>query len=210
MITLESKMNERFGEVNLKNKDIVSVDIQEAYEDYITFDLYEWTEFINRNYMYNNITFLYNGYDTLGMVKEMDYKMWLMEIGVNEEVIRMSDFYDKGYGYFRYCMDSDIDEDLIVKLVQFMYINDINDSRDITDNMWSRFANDNGVESYDIQDLLQYSEDILSIPELMEYKLKYKNNIALCGGGLNECLKEVELALKGLKKDYETIDEYTY
>jgi hypothetical protein len=32
----------------------------------------------------------------------------------------------------------------------------------------------------------------------------------LCGGGINECLKEVEIALDALNKTYTTFDRFTY
>jgi hypothetical protein len=40
--------------------------------------------------------------------------------------------------------------------------------------------------------------------------LKRYNNIVLSGGGINECLKEVEIALKALKKPYQVDKNYTY
>jgi hypothetical protein len=54
------------------------------------------------------------------------------------------------------------------------------------------------------------SEDIgLDIYEVMDFLKKY-NNIILTGGGINECLKEVEIALLALDKPYRILKEYTY
>jgi photosystem II stability/assembly factor-like uncharacterized protein len=36
------------------------------------------------------------------------------------------------------------------------------------------------------------------------------NNIVLAGGGINECLKEVELALYALNKNFNILNQYTY
>jgi hypothetical protein len=36
------------------------------------------------------------------------------------------------------------------------------------------------------------------------------NNVVLVGGGVNECLREVEIAMDALGKQYITWDEYTY
>lgn len=36
------------------------------------------------------------------------------------------------------------------------------------------------------------------------------NNIVLCGGGINEFLKEVEIALQVLNKHYTVLTKYTY
>jgi hypothetical protein len=53
-------------------------------------------------------------------------------------------------------------------------------------------------------------EDIgLDIYEVMDFLKKY-NNIILTGGGINECLKEVEIALLALDKPYRILKEYTY
>ena len=32
----------------------------------------------------------------------------------------------------------------------------------------------------------------------------------LCGGGINECLKEVEIAIKAMDKNYRVLTNYTY
>jgi len=47
------------------------------------------------------------------------------------------------------------------------------------------------------------------IPDLMEESQPY-NNIILTAGGINECLKEVEIALTALNKPYSTYSEFTY
>jgi hypothetical protein len=36
------------------------------------------------------------------------------------------------------------------------------------------------------------------------------DNIVLVGGGIDECLKEVELAMDALGKNYDTWHEFTY
>ena len=63
------KKSRLINESNISEKTIINVDIQPEYEDYITFDLYEWVEYINKNSTNNDIIFLYNGEDTLGMIE---------------------------------------------------------------------------------------------------------------------------------------------
>ena len=36
------------------------------------------------------------------------------------------------------------------------------------------------------------------------------NRPTLTGGGVNECLKEVEIALKALEKPYKILNKFTY
>ena len=191
------------SEEGIENSVIINVDIQPEYEKYIAFNKGSWVDFINSSYWNNEIIFLYNGYDTLGMVSENEYKEWLYELGIEKEVIENSIFYDKGYAFFRYCMDNGIDDSDIISLVRFMIDNGINDSRDITEEMWELFSDG------DIKELMLYSDDMINIPDLMDFLSGY-NNIKLLGGGIKECLKEVEISLMVLDKSYNIINKYTY
>ena len=192
--------------VNLSGKTIINVDIQPEYESGFSHFTNEWIEFLNNSNENNNIIFLFNGPE-LGFPSESEYINWLYEQGINEDVIDNATIFDKGYAYFRYCLDEGIDEDQIANLVKFMIDNDINDSRDIDEDFWSKFIDQYGNE--DIKDLMEFSDDALYIPELMDF-LKNKSNIVLTGGGINECLKEVEIALLALDKNYQILSKFTY
>lgn len=209
-----AKPNRRRGsyiltEQAFNGKTIINVDIQPEYESYLSFNLHSWIEFLNHASNNNQIVFLFNGADTLGMISESDYRMWLLENGLDEYVLDTAVFYDKGYAFFRYCMDSGIDEDSIVDLVKFMMNNDINDSRDIDEEMWNDFMVQTNHDKSDVRDLLEHADDMIHIPDLMEF-LKNYNNIVLTGGGINECLKEVEIALMALNKPYNMYSKFTY
>lgn len=184
--------------------DLVVVDIQPEYEDYFNFDIYTFTDFINQS-DYNNIHFFYNGYDTLGMVNEQDYKMWWFQNQLNESVIQNSNFYDKGYAFFRYCLDSGVDQEDTVELVRFMWKNDITDSRDIPEELWEKLDN-----QY-VRELLEHTGDMIYIPDVMDYiNNKVRSNPDMAGGGVDECLKEVEVAFLALGKSYNILHEWTY
>lgn len=183
---------------------LVVVDIQPEYQSYIPF-LRDFVAYINKTKQ--PITFLYNGHDTLGMVTESDYKWWLMENGVDEDVIDSATFYDKGYAFFRYCMDSGVAHDEIVGLVKFMHQNGVNDTRDLEEDFWNEYIAQNG--SNDIRELMEFSSDCINIPDLMDFLQPY-NNITLCGGGIEQCLKEVEIGLDALGKKYKVLHQYTY
>lgn len=206
----KSKRKKRLiAENKFKGKTIINVDIQPEYKNYITFNLNEWANFININSEHNNIIFLYNGEDTLGMIDENSYKDWLFDLGINEDVIYNSEFYDKGYAFFRYCMDYGIDEDNIVDLVKYMIRHNINNSRDIDEDMWKNYMEETNHNQEDIRDLLENADDMINIPDLMDFLKKY-SNIILTGGGMNECLKEVEIALLSLNKNYNTLSKFVY
>jgi hypothetical protein len=196
----------------VRGKTIVSVDIQPEYEKHISFNIGEYVEYINMVYSeVRDVVFLYNGADTLGMVSEGEYKEWLMGWGMDEGVMEGIRYYDKGYAWFRYCMDSYIDEEEIVNFVKFLVKKGVRDSREMTKELWKEYikGEGRGVTREELVGLLEHSDDMVYIPELMEYMGSY-NNIVMVGGGVNECLKEVEIALKALGKGYEIYKKFTY
>lgn len=203
------KILQRINESTFENKTLISVDIQPEYKNWITFDLYDWTNFINSNAENNKIVFLYNGADTIGMISKHEYIEWLFNLGIEETVIENINFYDKGYAFFRYCIDSNIDVDNIVDLIQYMIKKNITDSRDIDEEMWKDYMRTTQLNQNETRELLENADDMINIPDLMDF-LKYYSNIVLFGGGINECLKEVEIALLALNKNYDIIDKYTY
>lgn len=198
--------------MNLSGKSLINVDIQPEYQNTFGFDVNDWTSELNRNYFdLSNLVFLYNGYETLGMISKENYISWLYDNGVTEEVINGSTFYDKGYAFFRYCMDNQIEEDDIVNFVQFMMRNNINDSRDLNKELWKKYVSEqkHRLDRQSLIELLHVAGDCIHIPDLMNF-LKEFNNIVITGGGINECLKEVEISLKSLDKSYEVYSKFTY
>jgi hypothetical protein len=207
------KLKNLIYENSVVGKTLISVDIQPAYENAFGFRIEEYTDFLNVNYdSLSQLVFLYNGPD-LGFPDESEYKYWLLENGLNEEIVDQSKFFDKGYAFFRLCIDNGLDEDIISSFVRFMYMNDINDSRDMSRDMWAKYLkenrNVNRSEVMELYKLIKDNDDMVNIPDLMEY-IKRFNNIVLTGGGINECLKEVEIALKALNKPYSVYNEFIY
>lgn len=192
--------------VNISGKTIINVDIQPEYQSGFSHFTNEWINFLNKSYKKNKIVFLFNGPE-LGMISESEYINWLFEEGISEDVIDNARFFDKGYAFFRFCMDEGVDEDQIINLIKFMIENDINDSREMDEDFWVEFVDLYGNE--DIKDLMEFSDDCIWIPNLMDF-LKNFSNIILTGGGVDECLKEVEIALKTLDKNYEILNKFTY
>jgi len=191
----------------VSGKHLVVVDVQPEYESGFGGLSSDLAEFINENIRsLDRLTFLYNGPE-LGMIEESEYKMWWYEQGLKEEIAFDTDYYDKGYAFFRYCMDEGIDEEAISNLVRYMISKDVHDSRDLEVEFWNGFINKYGDE--DIRDLVEFSDDAIHIPDLID-ELKTYGNIVICGGGVNECLKEVEIALNALGKPYQMLDRFTY
>ena len=134
----------------------------------------------------------------------------MVDLGIDEDVVYNATLYDKGYAFFRYCMDSGVDEDSVANFVRFMYENDIRDSRDLNRTVWAKYLRQyRRTDKKEVYDLLKTSRDSVHIPDLMDF-LKQVNNVMLTGGGINECLKEVEIAFKALNKQYSVYSKFTY
>lgn len=209
--TQRIRMFENSGIDYLNGSNLISVDIQPEYQDYLGFDKLRFGEMINNSFEnLNSLTFLFNGPD-MGFGSEEEYRWWLIEdCGVEEEITAAAYMYDKGYAFFRYCMDEGIDEDEIVGLIQYMISHDINDSRDIDEEMWNNYMIETGADESEVRDLLETADDMINIPDLMDFLKRYNGKLWLCGGGINECLKEVEIALLALRKPYNVLTQYTY
>lgn len=189
-------------------KDLLVVDIQPIYQDGFSNWLPEFIEFLNDNYQsFNRLVFYYNGEETVGTISQSEYQNWWYDNGLEEEIVYNARFYDKGYAFFRYCMDEGIEDEDISNLVRMMVEFDINDSRDLDKAFWNTYIKRYGAE--DIRELIEFSDDCINIPDLME-DLKHYNNIVICGGGENECLKEVNIALDALNKDYKVLNKFVY
>lgn len=207
--TQRTRMLENAGLNQLQGTNFISVDIQPEYQDYLGFRAWDFGAYVNEVFDgLHTMTFLFNGPD-MGFGTEEEYRWWLVEnCGVEEENVAASYFYDKGYAFFRFCMDEGIDDDELVDFIKFMISHDINDSRDIDEEMWQAFMQEYGYQ--DIQDLLEPAGDMINIPEVMEFLKPYGGKIVVTGGGIQECLKEVELALMALSKPYEVLTQWTY
>lgn len=192
---------------DVSGKHLVVVDVQPEYESSFGSMSETLAEFINENYNhFSKVTFLFNGPD-LGMIEEGEYKHWWYDQGLEEEIIYNSDFFDKGYAFFRYCMDKGIDDEQISNLVRYMLEKGVHDSRELDKEFWGEFIERYGNE--DIRELIEFSDDAIHIPDLID-ELKTYGNILICGGGINECLKEVEIALDAINKPYTKLDQFTY
>lgn len=206
-----NRLLEKSGYSILNGANLISVDVQPEYENGFTFDKYSFGQMINESFdQVNSLTFLFNGPD-LGFPDLQEYQHWLWEsCGIREEIVYDTRYFDKGYAFFRYCIDEGIEDEDIADLLKFMIQHNINDSREIDEEMWIRFMQEYNHDQSDVRDLLEYADDMIHIPDLMDYLSGYNQNIVLCGGGLQECLKEVEIALMAMDKPYRLFTQYCY
>lgn len=192
---------ESFGGVH------ISVDVQPEYEDVIPFDIVEYYEWMNESF--NEVVVYVNG-EELGFPNIEEHKQWLVyEKDVPEEIVYSDkfEFREKGYAFFRSCMDTGRVECLI-DIIRYMFDNHITDSRDIDidDNPFKDQTNCD-----DILEFIINSGDTINIPDLMfELKDDGFTKVSVSGGGTNECLEEIRLALKALNIKYTDINNYIY
>jgi len=186
---------------------LVVVDVQPEYESNTTFDVGDMLRSAAEDY--SSVLFLFNGEDTLGMVSESALKDYYFEkLDYDEEIyselLSKSEFFDKGYGFFRDAMDSDVcfDRKQIVKIVKYMLDNDLQDIRDLSEEDVEAI----GVNELLFDDLEDYG---FWVPELSEVLPSWSGS-NLVGGARNECMAEVEIlgAAQGLTFNH--VDDFIY
>jgi len=184
------------------SKDLIVVDIQPAYESSFRYFTSKFVDYLNDN-EFTNIIYLYNGPD-MGYESESDIISWLYENGVEEDILDQMTFFEKGYGFFRSAMDSDILEDEIIRVLQFMIKNNYNDARDINPDEWDE------LDAESMQELVD-SGDIIYLPDdyLIKMMSRSKTPI-LIGGGQYECLAEIEILMQTINKKYKLNRDLIY
>jgi hypothetical protein len=184
-----------------EGRTLIIVDIQPTYKSFLTFKLSHFIDFLKES-NYKTYLYLYNGPE-MGFENENEIKQWLIEscdydeMEEVEDKLETFDFYEKGYTFFRNSMDRGDSEEDTIKLIKLMLKKKIYDSRDLEESDW---------EDLGIEDL---GRDNLYIPDVLDELKKY-NNIDICGGGKNQCLKEVEICLDVLNKPYNQIKKFIY
>ena len=186
---------------------LVVVDIQPEYESNTPFDIGDMLRTAAEDY--SSVLFLFNGEDTLGMVSESALKNFYLEKleydeELFDELLSKSEFFDKGYGFFRDVMDSDVcfDRNQVVKIVKYMIGKDIQDIRDLEEEDIEAI----GVSELLFDDLEDYG---FWVPELSD-ELPNWSGSDLAGGARNECMAEVEIlgAAQGLSFNH--VDQFIY
>lgn len=198
-------LNERY-DTNYNN--LIVVDIQPDYSKNIHF-LPEFAQFlINTVKQRKKIIYFYNGQEVGGSDDAHSIIFWLLE-SLNYEEEEMDEVYgllmhniiwiDKGYGFFRNWMDQDVSDDVIIKVIRLMVIKKINDSRQLDEEE----LNNLGVCS-------SLYQDGIHLPNISLNQLKQFNGSYLCGGGRDECLKEVQLLMNAFNIKYTLLNRFIY
>ena len=187
--------------VETKSSPLIVVDVQPAYKSYITFDVEELMQFINERT--GKVLFLVNAEET-GVTEDTANGCWnwWWENGLElDKRDRKVSFYDKGYGYFRAWMDF-TDERTLIKGIRYMHQKKANDSRDIEPEEWKKVLG-SGWNDY-------MEDDPLIINWISLKLLKEHSGGYICGGGRNECLREVTLYMNAFNLRTKLINNFIY
>ena len=162
---------------NVSSDTLIIVDVQPAYESNTPFDIGEMLEYLG-------------DYDQADeMVYELDQK---------------SEFFDKGYGFFRDLMDDDrcYPRQHIVKIVKYMLDNDVNMLYDLTEEQFAQI---------DVPDLLfdELQDYGFNIPELAD-ELPNWDGADIVGGDEDECMAEVLILGTAQRLSFNKIPKYIY
>lgn len=159
----------------------VNADESGLTEDNVEYDILPWWEEIFER---NGLDFYEQGYDKM-------------------------EFFDKGYGYFRAWMDSGVPDELIIKMIRELYQQKESDSRmlfggddseDYIERMNEFLGTDQWESLYDDNIAVEWT----SVKQLKEYA-GY-----VCGGGRNECLREVTLLMNAFNIRHKLIEKFIY
>ena len=185
---------------------LIVVDIQPEYESGVTFDI---GDMLRAAAEYDEVLFLYNGADTLGMIDEQSLRNYYFEkLNYDEEtyqeLMSVSEFFDKGYGFFRDVMDSNIcfDRNSVIKIVKYMIDNNVQDIRDLDEEDVQSI----GVSELLFDDLEDYG---FWVPELQDV-LPQWNGSDIAGGARDQCLAEVEILAAAQGLSFRQVDEFIY
>lgn len=182
------------------NNKIIVCDVQPMYEKYIHFNIQEFCQYLNTK---EEILYYYVGQEDSGIGDDTKEEVlyWLIENGLNEDKAYDITFIDKGYAFLRGWMDNGVSDEAILNVLRYMIENDISDSRDFEDpSIIDEIA---GEEVSELADNIYLPN--FEMPEPSQF-----SGAELIGGGRNECLKELELALMAYGINYALNNRYIY
>jgi hypothetical protein len=120
--------------------------------------------------------------------------------GMEDELFKRAIFLEKPYAFFRGWMDCGVPHDEIVTVAKELRRRRKYDSRQLPVDVLSELA----PAGFDLA-------DPLFLPYELEVESHYRQPTwSICGGGRDECLKEVELWLHSCSIAYNRLDHLTY
>jgi len=187
-----------------RGNSVILVDFQPAYDtgEYGYSDaIAPAMDYINRKQP--QVTAFYNGQD-VGIEDTPQEVMWhFIENGLNEDLTHLFTFKEKSYAWLRNWMDEGIDPSMIIRVVRYIVMNNLNDSREIEDDAWLQLVGEDFVY-YDDREMNVY------LPDINIGDLKALSGSLLGGGGQHQCLKEMQLFMNAFNIKYKMVNDWIY
>jgi len=194
-----------------KFRSLIVVDIQPLYEEGIkrSFDLEDFGDFLSE--IKEGVLFFYNGPETIGSDDSPEViQQWLMEHNPKLEEFdwEQVEWYDKGYSFFRDWTDAGVSNNGMVKALRHMYTNRKYDSREVSVEEWEKVLPQSDFNA--IKDALEDEGLTIWTPDISISELREWSGSLLCGGGMNECLKEIQILMNAFNIKYSLVDKFVY
>lgn len=186
---------------SINNKPLIAIDIQPCYRKHCNNIMPRYIDFLNKR---NGNTYVFFNDEYMGCDTLEDVQYYYLENGLKEDKINTINWRPKQYAFFRNWMDFGIDEHDIIQAIRYMVMNRIYDSRDISDEILAKLLHDD--ESF----IKFAKDDIITIPDINIAELKHNSPCYLCGGGYDECLKEIRILLNTFNIKYKVINNLVY
>lgn len=189
-----------------KSTNIVVCDVQPEYDKWCHKIVGPLCNFLNQQT--GKIYVWYNG-QGLSSDDMSDVQIYYEENGLDPEVTGRIIFIEKEYGFLRNWMDSGVPDRIIIKVIRAMVQKRINDSRKL--DLDSILPKNEIIELTNSGRDNWWEDDGISFPYWFEVnELRNMSPFYLCGGGENECLKEVELICNAFNIKYKRIQKLVY
>jgi hypothetical protein len=193
------KVEELFERVGTN---ILVVDVQPAYRHHCDRIARKVCNLLNQQ-MGKKVV-MWNGEDYTNDTIE-DVQQYYIDKGLNPELIENGSikFMEKQYAFFRDWMDNGISDHIIIKVIRAMVAQRVNSSEDLdlSEVLW-----DDELEQVDdLEGGSIYLPYLVNVNELKQLSPFY-----MCGGGRNECLREIELICNAFNIRYKRIDSLIY
>lgn len=189
------------------NTNILVVDVQPTYDAYSGAVVEGVAKLLNQSR--GGIYVLYNAEGQTADTYSDVVSYLIEQGGMQESIVDRIKYFSKEYGFFRPWMDQGVPDRIIIKTIRAMVQRRVNDSRmlDINTVLTPQ-------EQQEFQSRFKYSsweDEGIYMPDFMPISiLKQISPFYMCGGGRNECLREIELLCNAFNIRYKRIDSLIY
>lgn len=182
---------------------IIIVDVQPAYANAIDFNVSELANLMN---WHRGKILMFANAEVEGLTQDTqdDIYFWWTEQGMDSDVWERPNFtyFDKGYGYLRSWMDEEISPAAIIRTIRYMFQKREHDSREIPPEELAQVVGEDEWQDWMVDDPL--------ITNWVGIDLLHQHRGFICGGGRNECLREVTLMMNAFNLKYKLMSRFIY